>query len=110
MFIRADLYLKDKFFDVVDLNWRTIRFPSICWIGGHVTEHGNPRVNIVMLFTPNKYFEKSLKNTSLSHEMWDENINSFELKYEDMDVMVDTFHDSDSAKDFNPYYLSLIHI
>ena len=55
LFVRIDLYLKQKFMDIFNLEWNTIRFPSICFKPHHKVDI-HPRVNDMMLFIPKKYF------------------------------------------------------
>jgi hypothetical protein len=81
--------------------WNTIRFISICWDKcDRCGEH--PRVNDMMMYIPRKYFNR-LDQLELSHESWIHLIHRG-FTYEDLDMMCDTYHDSDSEKDFNPYY------
>ena len=40
----------------------------------------------------------------LNHNSWHNLIVHHKLTYEDLDMMLNTYHDSDSAKDFNPIY------
>ncbi len=40
----------------------------------------------------------------IGHEMWQNLVDYAKLSYDDLDTMLTTFHDSDSAKDFNPLY------
>jgi hypothetical protein len=107
-FIRIDLYFKEKFFEIFDPTWNTIRFPSICFKFNnyHIDRGGNPRVNDTMIFVPKKYFNhiKYIYYGGDGHDMWTDFIEKGKLTYDDLDVMVNTYHDSDSAKDFNPMY------
>lgn len=100
--MRIDLFLKDKFFEIFNPFSDKILFPSICFkpadkCGIH------PRVNDMMMFVPRKYF-KFIKKFWLTHESWCNLIEEVKLTYEDLDMMLNTYHDSDSAKDFNPIY------
>jgi hypothetical protein len=101
-YIRIDLYLKSHFFEIFDPTIHMILYPTICW--KHDSRCGDhPRINDMMLFVPNKYFSY-LKNIIVGHETWTCLLNSTDLTYNDMDTMIHTYHDSDSAKDFNPLY------
>jgi len=102
LFIRIDLFLKDKFTEVFDPNIIRILFPTICWKQGSVVR-GKPRVNDMMLFIPKKYYSY-IKDIEVYHNAWAILVEKTDLKKEDLDAMIDTFHDSDSAKDFNPLY------
>ena len=108
LYIRIDLCLKEKFFDVFNPKLNTIHFSTICWHKDHFFFHNGdykkqPRLNDNILFIPLKYF-KYIQNIKLCHETWGILINTTDLTYADLDVMIDTFHDSDSQKDFNPLY------
>jgi len=102
LYMRIDIFLKDKFMEIFNPKSDKILFPSICWeikckIGPH------PRVNDMMMFIPKKYF-KLIKKINLHHHSWHDLITKHNLKYEDLDMMLNTYHDSDSAKDYNPIY------
>jgi hypothetical protein len=102
IYIRLDLFLKDHFSEVFDPTWDTIRFPTICWkqdsvIGKH------PRVNDAMLFVPKKYFIH-LPYIHITHETWRLLVSEGHLTSNDLDTMINTYHDSDSEKDYNPLY------
>lgn len=101
LYMRIDLYLKDTFFDIFDPTWDKIMFPSICFEPHHKCGP-HPRVNDMMMFIPKKYF--SHLNVGLGHDSWYNLIERQSLTYEDLDTMLNTYHDSDSGKDFNPIY------
>lgn len=102
LFMRIDLYLKDKFTQLFDSKWDKILFPSICFKPHHIIL-GHPRVNDVMTFFPKKYFNY-INCTKFCHDAWYFFMNETDLTYDDIDTMIETFNDSDSAKDFNPMY------
>ena len=56
-----------------------------------------------MMFIPKKYF-KFIKNVELNHNTWHDLIVFYNFKYKNIDTMLNTYHDSDSSKDFNPIY------
>lgn len=101
-YIRIDLFLKPHFNTVFNPIWSTIRFPTICFIPYHKVDN-DPRVNDTMLFIPKKYY-KYIKNIKVYHDTWHELIKNTDLIYDDLDVMINTYHDSDSFKDLNPLY------
>jgi len=101
-YFRIDLFLKNNFFNIFNPTWNTIRFPTICWIYSN-TFKGKPRVNDMMLFIPNKFFN-NLDNMQICHESWYIFSHDLKINDNDMDVMINTYHDSDSEKDFNPLY------
>lgn len=102
LYIRIDLYLKQEFFNIFNPMINTILFPTICW--KHDSHVGNnPRVNDMLLFIPNKYY-KYIKNIIIGHNTWNYLINNTDLTYDNLDTMINTYHDSDSLKDYNPLY------
>ena len=102
LYLRIDLFLYKNFYNIFRPNWNTIRFPSICWFKDSKVEN-HPRVNDMLLFIPKKYY-KYLTNINICHETWYQLVENTQLKYDDLDTMINTYHDSDSAKDYNPLY------
>ena len=101
-YCRIDLFIKDYFYEVFNPNWTTIRFPTILWKRNCMYKD-QPQPNYMMIFIPKKYFNH-LENMVIGHEAWYEYINTLKMTHDDLDVMIDTYHDSDSNKDFNPMY------
>ena len=101
LFVRIDLLLKPAFFDVTLGN--ELCFSSVCWTRFHM-HNGVPRVADLMLFIPKRllYLVRE-KRLSLCHEAYDYFLNQG-LEKKDIGFFVDTFHDSDSEKDWNPLY------
>jgi hypothetical protein len=98
-YIRIDLYLKDYFLEVFQPK-QMILFPTICW--KHDSKiSGHPRVSDTMLFIPKKYYE-FIKHIFVFHNVWRDLLEF--LTYDDMDTIIQTYHDSDSEKDYNPLY------
>jgi hypothetical protein len=102
-YCRIDLFLKPTFHAVLDLSWSNIRFPFICWKRSATTRNHHPRVSDAMLFFPSHYF-KYMAQFVIGHDAWSNAVTHLSLTYDDMDVMITTFHDSDSQKDWNPLY------
>jgi hypothetical protein len=102
LYLRIDLFLKDKFTEVFDPTSQMILFPTICWKKDSKFR-GKPRVNDMLLFIPKKYYS-NIKNIVISHDTWYLLTKNTQLKNEDLDTMIHTYHDSDSGKDFNPLY------
>jgi len=105
---RIDLFLKEDFINIFDPSWDKIYFPSICWTrdNGHKIDN-YPRVNDTMLFIPKKYFNYINYidySDGSGHSQWKNFIEKAKLSIDDLDTMIKTYHDSDSAKDFNPLY------
>jgi hypothetical protein len=102
LYIRIDLFLKDKFTEVFNPTSQMILFPTICWKKSYKS-YGHPRVNDILLFIPKKYYN-SIKHINIGHDTWFLLIKYAQLTYEDLDTMIHTYHDSDSYKDYNPLY------
>jgi hypothetical protein len=102
LWMRIDIYLKYHFFQVWNPTIEKILYPSICWKLDCKTEN-DPRVNNLMLFIHKKYVSY-IKHITIVHELWNILIKETDLTYDDMDVMIHTYHDSDSEKDYNPLY------
>jgi hypothetical protein len=101
-YIRIDLFLKKGLFDVFDPTINMILFPTICW--KRDSKVGNdPRVNDTLLFIPKKYYSY-IPTIEIGHDTWHTLMKRTDLDYKDLDTMIDTYHDSDSAKDYNPLY------
>lgn len=102
--MRIDLCLKDKFMEIFNPYSDKILFPSICFEPYHKVGN-HPRINDMMLYVPKKYigvFKE--KEIQLSHRSWYDLIQEFKFDYNELDTMLNTYHDSDSAKDYNPIY------
>ena len=101
---RIDICYKKEFTSVFKDDWKTIRFASICFKPHHKLGH-LPRVNPMLIFIPKKYFNYISTYIDIScHGIWYNLIQYTDLKVEDLDTMLSTYHDSDSFKDFNPIY------
>ena len=101
--IRSDLFLKDLLFEKFNPNWQRIMFPSICWAQNATVKDDRtgellPRVSDTMLFVPQKYIKNPM---FMSHDAW---LDYIKIGVFEMNFILDTFHDSDSFKDFNPLY------
>ena len=106
LIMRIDLFLKNKFTEIFNKDWNKILWASICFKPYHMCGI-HPRVNDTMIFVPKKYYNylKYLRyNDGVGHLQWLIFINETDLKYDDLDTMITTFHDSDSFKDLNPLY------
>jgi len=105
LIVRMDLFLKDKFIDEYDPSVDTVQFVSVMWTQNYKTPKGNPRVNDVIFHFPKGYFDSlSSLYTSGDHNNHDI-LDREPLRYEeDYSLLTQNLHDSDSEKDFNPYY------
>jgi len=102
LYIRIDLQLKNYFFEIFNPFWETIYFPSVTWILWSEYK-GHPRVNDMMLFIHKKYYNY-IDKIEICHESWYNLMITTDLTYQDLNIMLDTYHDSDSEKDYNPIY------
>jgi hypothetical protein len=102
LYIRIDLFLKEYFINSFNPTRNVILYPTICWINDCKVGK-DPRVNDMLLFIPKKYFNY-IKNIIIGHDLWHILIRDTQLTYDDMDTIINTYHDSDSYKDFNPLY------
>ena len=102
LYFRIDLFLKDKFLEIFNPSWNTIKFATICWKKDSVYNN-KPRVNDMMLFIPKKFIIYS-NQIIIGHESWYFLVNNLKINDYNIDVMINTYHDSDSSKDYNPLY------
>lgn len=99
--IRIDLILKERILDVFNPKCDKILYPCVCWIQGSKTQYERRRHRVVdtMVFIPKKLFNERV---GLTHEvccfMSDD-------VYNNIDFMIDTYHDSNSENDRNPLYV-----
>ncbi len=105
---RIDLLFKYNFFNKIKKD--KINYSSVCWMNSptlyinhrNKTLQGKHRVVDVMVYTPKKYIKNLLDGEiKLDH-------NACDLMSDDLcnnvDFILDTYHDSDSQKDKNPIY------
>lgn len=107
MYIRLDLVLKDYMINLINPNNITrITFPSICFLtsNSHKTHDNMPRVNDMFIFIPRNYYRIVNDGFELGHDSWLDLVNHFKYNKNDINVLVSTYHDSDSFKDWNPLY------
>ena len=120
--IRIDLYIKYYFFIKFDISWNKIMFPFICWIteykqiwddiifstvrnnSSYKTFNNEPVVCDTIIFIPKKYFYLIEMHIYLNHDGWHNFKENHNLTNNDLDFMIDSFHDADSYKDYNPFY------
>ncbi len=57
----------------------------------------------MIMFFPKKYYFY-LEKFDLSHYTWSTLINSGKFTYNDLDMMINTFHNSNTLKDNHPLY------
>ena len=102
--LRIDLFLKPLFFRVFQPSHAKIMFPFICWKRWY-RHIDSPRVAGMMEFIPRRYLSQ-LSNCAISmeHETWHIYNEYYGWNADDMGFFIDTFHDADSGKDYNPLY------
>ena len=101
---RIDLCLKDYFIETFNPDWNKIYFSSITWRECYKTVNNEPRISDTMIFIPSPYFYLFNLNIYLNHDAWFTYKTDYNLTNNDMDFILDTYHDSDTFKDFNPLY------
>ena len=101
---RIDLCLKDYFIEQFNSEWNKIFFSNSTWRECYKTFNNEPRIADVMMFIPSPYFYLFNLNIYLNHDAWFTYKTDYNLTNNDMDFMIDTYHDSDTFKDFNPLY------
>jgi len=110
--LRIDLCLKDAFKACLNPatiggNGDRVTLPCVCmtYKRCHLCRGNQPRVNDMMAWVPKRFFERLLKSRKLkvTHDSWPQLVD-LGLCEDDIGVMIDTLHDSDSFKDWNPLY------
>ena len=108
--IRIDLELKPLFIKRFNPEWSKIMFPAVCWLFAEDFKKCNrsiwncPRIIDCSIFVPRKFFNLIKNQFYLNHDAW------FYYKHHagsyqpEMDVMIRTFHDSNTQNDWNPLY------
>jgi hypothetical protein len=97
--LRIDLLVKPMLRRIFDPKWDKIMYPQACWVGGHLCK-GRPRVSDTMVYVPGRLANSRFfmnHGAAASHAL-------FNGLQDDVGLMIDTFHDSDSSKDYNPLY------
>jgi len=102
---RMDIFIKPYFYSVFNPNWKTIHFMcqefSKHACGGFV--ENSPMINEIFQFFPKKYYYV-FSDYSESINAWNDYHKKFHIPHSKMNFMVNTRHDGDSYKDYNPYY------
>lgn len=105
-YIRIDMLIKDHFINTFQKT-NKITYSFVCWIGGHQCSSNNncPRVADMMVYIPSEYYYIFIRKVlMLDHESYGHLIANG-LSKEDIGFFALTYHDSDSAKDWNPLYI-----
>jgi len=102
-YIRIDLCLKPAFSELFKLSSR-LRFSSVCWRRDCKLPNGMHRVSDMMMYIPhNLFWLVTHGHIYLHHEAYYAYM-LCGLSEEDIGFVVNGYHDSDSAKDWNPLY------
>jgi hypothetical protein len=102
--LRIDVILKEKFYEVFDHSWTRITFANICWIDCCRITNDEPRISDVMVFIPKRLFWIFDRYVYLWHDSWINYKYSYNMTNDDLNFMIDTYHDSNPAMDWNPLY------
>ena len=120
IFTRMDVCFKPYFLDNFSINHEKIMFISIHnihyntreWKCGFMLDvpekpvkENIPAVNPLIIIVPKKHY-LIFKDMTVDHDAW-WRFNHTGIKHEDMDFILDTYHDADPFKESNPaYYFS----
>lgn len=120
IFTRMDVCFKPLFIDTFTINHEKIMFLSIHnihyntreWKCGFMLDvpenpvkENTPAVNGTILIVPKKHY-LIFNNMTVEHHAW-WLYNQMGIKHEEMDFILDTYHDADPFKESNPaYYFS----
>lgn len=100
MFMRIDIILKDKFFEVFNPNWEIMMFP---FIGLYSFFEKRCKVCDMIIFIPKKYYYL-INYIYPDHYLWTKLLNDNLATLEDFDVIIPTYHSSNTYEDINPFY------
>jgi hypothetical protein len=104
LFTRNDILIKDKFIDEINPNYDKIMYLSQgSTIFNDCYLDGSPVVNPIIIIVPNKYFN-IIHDIELDHNSWKVLYELHNYNKEQMGFILNTYHDADSHKDWNPYY------
>ena len=100
--MRIDLFLKPYFIYIFNPDSKNILFPSVCFKPYHKILDC-PRVNDMIMFIPKNLF-RITNNFELNHKTWYQLVHNKKINIKHLETILKTYHDSDSAKDYNPIY------
>jgi hypothetical protein len=105
---RIDLCFKSQLKTAFPQNvTEKIYYPSVCFLLNNSNKQDRccPRVSDTMFLLPRKYFHILTSDVSyMGHDGWCRLHHLSSIPQTDLDVIVKTFHDSDTYKDWNPLY------
>jgi hypothetical protein len=101
-FLRIDIYLKQKFIDMFEFT-NKIKFPFVTESAftGNKTSEGNVRLCDMFMSIPKKHYNLLDIDKCIFHE---DASDDMKIQNENIEVVVDTMHDGDSGKRWNPLY------
>lgn len=105
MILRIDLYLKEEFTKKINFQTNKLLYPFVCWYKDRKFKW-YPRPSDVFYFIPRRYIKVLDYFIIPWMYTWHESIFFWSKIFEKLeyDFMVNTYHDSDSSKDWNPLY------
>ena len=102
--LRIDVILKSRFYEVFDPTWTRLTFPFICWIKCCRVTNNEPRISDVMIFIPKNLFWLFDRYVYLWHDSWINYKYNYQLTNDNLNLMINTYHDSNPEMDLNPLY------
>lgn len=103
LIVRIDIAFKPAFFEAFSITDK-ITFASVCWYDGRKTRGGFPRINDMYYQFPKsqmQYLQKSQENRYAYGHDFIEILRLPPITYR---FMTPFYYDSDSQKDWNPFY------
>jgi hypothetical protein len=102
---RNDIYLKDLFIDLIDVNENTFKYPFVLWYKNRKIKFNTPKISDTVFFFPRRYF-RLLDAFTIDQGDFHDII--LQMKYMESNFeqspYINTYHDADSFYDFNPLY------
>lgn len=114
--LRIDIFFKPLMQKYFNPFLKKITWPSICWVPDETVKIKNqegekidtkiPRVNDMFMIIPKKFYRQIdiLTRYMQHHNSWYQYLRYTLLHNGQMDTLLNTYHDSDSGKDWNPLY------
>jgi hypothetical protein len=100
---RNDICFKDEFIHNFKINNEKVLFVSQQWTYHDCYKKDIPNINPTIISIPKKFF-RITKDISVDGNCWDFLIENYGLTNNDMGFLLNTYHDADSYKNYNPYY------
>ena len=103
---RNDIFIKDEFIHKLNIDSDRILFTNQLWTNYDCFYDGTekePMVNPTIIFIPNIFFYITDK-INIEHTAWKYYKDNFNITNNNMGFILNTYHDSNTADDFNPIY------